>query len=412
MRLPWDITEQVETKKQLERAIHEAEKANEAKTTFLANISHELRTPMTAVLGFADILRIELNDPDHVEKVDTITRNGKYLLTLLDDLLDLSKIEVGKAEVARESVAVRSLIKDVSTLMSVRATQEGIPLYFEWLTEVPKRITADRIRTRQILVNLISNALKFTNEGEVRVRVSLNRENPTPTLDIAVSDTGIGIPLDQQQEIFQPFTQASYDTGREFGGAGLGLSISKRLAKAMGGTIAVQSELGKGSCFTLSLQVTEKQIRDLVQPVKQPAIKKTSSAKNKKLPHFDARILLADDRRDVWRVGKYFLERCGAEVSIAEDGRQALDATLAAIEAGNPFRLILMDMQMPVMNGEEAVRELRAKGVDVPIIALTADAMERQRDECLQAGCTDYFAKPIDGMKLMHLVASLLQPPK
>lgn len=399
-----DITEQVQMLKDLEKANLEAEKANKAKSAFLANMSHELRTPMTAVLGFAEILRAESNEPGYIDKVDSISRNGKYLLALLDDILDLSKIEAGRLGISKQSVDVPKAIDDVRSLMDVRAADEGVPLVFEWQTEVPKQITADRVRLRQVLVNLISNAIKFTDRGEVRVCVSLDQEKSL--LSFAISDTGIGMTPDQLERIFHPFTQASPATAQRFGGTGLGLTISKRLVDVMGGTIRVESQAGQGSCFTVSLPVTDVQLERLVQPTIE---KKVGQVKeNRAYPKIDARILLADDRRDVWRVGRYFLEKCGAEVTVAEDGRQAVDAAMKANEEDRPFALILMDMQMPVMNGRDAVRELRKRGFDQPIVALTADAMEGDRESCLDAGCTDYFTKPIDGMKLVSLVGSLL----
>lgn len=405
-----DITEQQRIQKKLEQANRVAERANKAKSEFLANMSHELRTPMTAMLGFAEILREESSDSDYLEKVDTIKRNGEYLLALLNDILDLSKIEAGKMEVEQESISVLDLVEDVQSLMQIRAVQEGIPLKFEFASSVPKSITADRTRTRQILVNLIGNALKFTDEGEVRVVIALKPASGArgALLQFEVQDTGVGMTEEQLQDLFQPFRQASSSTAKRFGGTGLGLSISKRLAERMRGEIAVESKHGRGSCFTLSLPVSQKQLQELVElsQVDQPS--SASEADEQGFPRIDARVLLADDRRDVWRVGKYFLEKCGARVCVAEDGRQALDAAERAQQEGDPFELILMDMQMPIMNGREAVLELRKRGHKLPIIALTADAMQGEREACLEIGCTEYFAKPIDGFKLMNLAASLL----
>ncbi len=403
-----DITEQVEIRKKLDLARHEAEKANEAKSAFLANISHELRTPMTAVLGFTEMLRSESSAPEYLEKLDTISRNGKYLLSILDDILDLSRIELGKVTVSHQSVDVCRLIEDVESLMGVRADAEGIPLRVEWKSDIPKRITADRVRTRQILVNLISNALKFTNEGEVKLQIGLSHNESGANIEFSVVDSGIGMTAEQQRIIFQPFTQASPETARRYGGTGLGLSISKRLAQAMSGKIAFESEVGKGSCFTLTLPVSKRELTKLVRdPGRRVSGKKPTNG-NGTLPKIKAKILLADDRRDVWRVCKFFLEKCGAKVTVVEDGRQAVDVTLSASRTEEPYELVLMDMQMPIMSGREAVQEIRAKGIKIPIIALTADAMEGEREACLEIGCSEYFAKPINGSKLMKLVASLL----
>lgn len=398
-----DITEQVEMQKALEQANQAAEKANKTKSTFLANISHELRTPMTAVLGFAEILRAESTAPGFIDKVDSISRNGKYLLALLDDMLDLSVIEADRLTVLKQDVDVPKIIDDVKSLMNVRAAEEGIPLNFVWNSAIPLTITADHVRLRQILVNLIGNAIKFTDQGEVRVAVGLDPQQAL--LLFEVSDTGIGMTPEQLERIFEPFTQATPETAQRFGGTGLGLTISKRLAVAMGGAIHVTSQAGLGSRFTLTLPVTEAQLKDLVQPSEaRPA----RHLNQQPLPRIEAKILLADDRRDVWRVGKYFLESCGAKVTVVEDGRQAVDTALQAEADGQPFSLILMDMQMPVLNGRDAVKELRAKGFVQPIVALTANAMEGDRQACLKIGCTDYVTKPIDGKNLIAVVAALL----
>lgn len=407
-----DITEQMRTQEKLERANRAALRASDAKTAFIANISHELRTPITAMLGFADILSLDAVDDEQAEKLNTIKRNGEYLLALLNDILDLSKVEAGKMEVENISINVVELLRDIRSLVSIRSAEEGIPLHFELEPGLPQFITADTTRVRQILVNLISNALKFTDEGEVRVHVRLLKSNSThkpASLCFEIHDTGIGMTAEQQQQLFKPFSQATPDTAKKYGGTGLGLSISRRLAEQMGGTILVRSEYQKGSCFTLSLPVTKEQMTITAEAGALSTSEKNNRKEKPSLPKFDARILLADDRRDVWRVGRFFLEKCGATVTIAEDGRQAIDAATRAREAGEPFSLILMDMQMPVMDGREAVTELRKQGFTVPIIALTAHAMEGEREACLNLGCTEYFSKPIDGRRLMNLVHDLLK---
>jgi two-component system, chemotaxis family, CheB/CheR fusion protein len=382
-----------------------ATQANVAKSQFLANMSHELRTPMTAIIGFADILKAELKDAGHRDRVETIKRNGEYLLALLNDILDLSKIEAGKLEIASESVDIRSVMEDVKSLMYVRSTEEGVPLTFHWNSKVPAEITADQIRIRQILVNLISNALKFTDKGQVKVDTELYSNDEHPRLDIRVKDTGIGMTDDEQSRLFEPFSQADAQTSRRFGGTGLGLNISKRLAEGMGAWISVKSKKGVGSTFTLSLPVSDDQLASLVSPEKNVHTKESPQPE---LPEIEAKVLLVDDRRDVWRIGKYFLEKCGASVTIAEDGRQAVDAAEYARDKGEPFDLILMDMQMPVMTGREAVKELRRREFSTPIVAITADAMDGERENCLKIGCNDYFPKPIDGPELTRRCAQLL----
>jgi len=425
-----DVTATRQARQTLERATHEAEAANQAKSAFMANMSHELRTPMTAVLGFADMLAEQLQDAEHVNKIRTIKRNGQYLLALLNDILDLSKIEAGKLAIEPKTFDVVQFIDEIHALMSVRAIDEGVQLHFGWTEKVPQQVTADQVRVRQILVNLISNGLKFTDEGEVRVTVGCHPENGRQTLDFVVEDTGIGIEPSQLPDLFTPFSQSGTKQRREYGGTGLGLSISKRLAEGMGGQIDVDSEPGRGSRFVFSLPLSFQQWQQSVPPQKldvaagddEEACTERSggrphSSKRRKrsltgdaapVPQIKARVLLADDRRDIWRIGKYFLEKGGAKVTVVEDGLQAVERLQQAAEQGKPFHLVLMDMQMPVMTGQEAVAEIREMGFDTPIIALTADAMEGERQACLEMGCDDYLPKPIDGQRLMRVVAEHL----
>ncbi|GAA4453665.1 chemotaxis protein CheB [Novipirellula rosea] len=403
-----DITDRMKVQEALQLANQEAKAASEAKNSFMANMSHELRTPMTAMLGFADMLSEELNDEPSLEKVTTIKRNGEYLLALLNDILDLSKIESGKMEIHPQTLSVRKLLGEVQELMQVRASEEGVPLTFDWSLDSPAEITADAVRVRQVLVNLISNALKFTDEGHVRVEISMNEETTPATIAIAVRDTGIGIHESHLAELFTPFSNTGAARRRRYGGTGLGLSISKRLAEGMGGQITVESELGVGSCFTFTLPLTPDQALNVRTLASEEPATEHAETKRGTFPKFSARVLLADDRRDIWRIGKYFLEKCGADVTVVEDGLQAVEETQRAHKEQRPFDLILMDMQMPVMTGQEAVAEIRELGFKTPIIALTADAMEGEREACIAMGCDDYFPKPIDGVKLMNLVAFYL----
>ena len=403
-----DVTEQRRVQIDLERTRREAQEASAAKSAFLANVSHELRTPLTAVLGFTDMLRDESDDPGRHEKLDTITRNGEYLLALLNDILDLSKIEAGKLDIAPAPFDLVRFVGELESLMSVRAVEQGIPLAFEWRSAVPGTVTADRVRVRQILVNLISNAIKFTDRGGVRVSIEAAGAGADRRLTVAVADTGIGMTPEQQARLFRPFAQVA-EHGARYGGTGLGLSISKRLATQMGATIAVESRLGQGSRFTLALPVAAAGDDVLVDPRRagaspEPAGDRPAGAAALK----GANVLLADDRRDVWRVVKYFLEREGADVTVAEDGRQAIDEARRALRGGRPFALVLMDMQMPVMSGPEAVGELRRAGFDLPIVALTADAMVGHREAFLELGFDEYLAKPVDGKILVSLAARML----
>lgn len=411
LQIDRDITNEREALEKLEKANSAAETANRAKTEFLTTISHELRTPMTAMLGFADILQREPDHPEFFERVETIRRNGEYLLALINDMLDLSKIEAGKVAIEKQQVDVVQLTEDVRTLMDVRAKEEGIPLSISFDTPVPRFVTSDRIRMRQILVNLISNALKFTNEGRVRVRIGLHKDDQLrDALVFEVEDTGVGIAPEGLKQLFQPFTQLVRESKHRYGGSGLGLSISKRLAERMGADITVESTLGIGSRFCLWHPVSSLEIQQLID-----ASSLRTSTTGSHLPDRDAsivplqaRVLLADDRRDVWRVAKYYLEKAGAIVSIAENGQIAIDEAVNARASGIPFDIVLMDMQMPVLNGKDAVIRLRQLGFDIPIIALTADAMEGEREICLSIGCRDYVPKPIHGPDLIRLLAKHL----
>jgi two-component system CheB/CheR fusion protein len=405
-----DVTEQMRAQQALKSANEAARIASEAKSSFLATMSHELRTPMTAVLGFAEMLKSESDDPEYLEKVDTIKRNGTYLLALLNDILDLSKVEAGKLQFLQENIDIRSVVAEVESLMQIRAREMKVPLRFEIADPLPAQIVADATRVRQILVNLTSNALKFSDSSEVVVSTYSTLENGRTVLKISVRDSGIGISKEQLSGLFTPFNQLPRPSTRTAGGTGLGLSISKRLAEGIGASIEVESELGVGSCFTLCLPIKTSKSRQTKarSQVIQRTFQPNGDSSDNNFPSINGRVLLADDRRDVWRVGKYFLEKCGADVTIVENGKQAVEAVSEAVESSNPFSLVLMDMQMPVMTGHDAVRELRRKGFDLPIIALTADAMEGEREACIEMGCNEYFPKPIDGPRLMNSIAELI----
>lgn len=409
-----DESEKMRTQQALNNANDAAKIANEPKSAFLAMMSHELRTPLTAILGFADMLKSESTDPEYLEKVDTIKRNGTYLLALLNDILDLSEVEAGKLRFVREDIDIRTVMAEVESLMQIRADEMRTPLRFAFGDHLPENINSDATRVLQILVNLISNALKFTDSGEVVVSTFTSVEDGTEFLKISVRDFGIGISNDRLADLFTPFNQANKPMTFGSGGTGLGLSISKRLAEGLGGVIDVESDLGEGSCFTLSLpiQTSGSKLLDLDSPPFTRSFQNSDGdVSESALPSIDGKVLLADDRRDIWRVGKYFLEKCGAEVTVVENGKQAVEAVIAAASENAPFSLVLMDMQMPIMTGHEAVRELRRLGFELPIIALTADAMDGEREACIKMGCNEYFPKPIDGPRLMNSIASLIQQP-
>ena len=393
----------------LKRANQEAEQANHAKSEFLANMSHELRTPMTAILGFADVLADSVQLPEQRDAVNTIKRNGAYLLELVNDILDLSKIEAGKVQVEQIRAETLAVIADVASLMRVRAAAKGLPLDVQYVGPIPETILTDPTRLRQILINLIGNAIKFTEVGRVRLVVKLCATPHGPRLHMDVVDTGLGINDAQLARLFQPFTQADASTTRRFGGTGLGLSISKRFAHMLDGDLYVTSRLGQGSTFTLEIAVGDLTgVRMLAGPL-ESGTNHGHDAQEQEV-QIEGRVLMAEDGPDNQRLISFVLRRAGAEVTVVDNGQAAVDLALAAQREGNPFDCILMDMQMPVMDGYAATRSLRAAGYTGPIIALTAHAMSGDENKCLEAGCTDYTAKPIQRYSLLAKVARYCGP--
>jgi signal transduction histidine kinase/ActR/RegA family two-component response regulator len=396
--------------RQLEQARLSSDAANAAKSTFLANMSHEIRTPMTAILGYTDMLLEAGGDvapSERQEWLQVVRRNGKHLLELINDILDLSKIEAGKMAMEHAPCDVRQIVDDVVQTLRSRAREKRILLRLEFGGGIPREVKSDALRLRQVLVNLVGNAIKFTDAGEVAVRVAWQQSGDCRLL-IDVADTGIGMSAQQVGRLFRPFTQADGSTTRRFGGTGLGLTISKRLVELLGGELSVRSEPGAGSTFRVALPTPEAEMID-VDATAAPA--ECARAADVELPSEErllhGRILLVDDGIDNQRLLAMLLRKAGAEVTIADTGRSALDA----IE-GDEFDLVLMDMQMPDMDGYSAVSALRERGCGTPVIAVTAHAMAGDRERCLAAGCTDYLAKPIDRSLLlrtvsMHLCAAM-----
>jgi CheY-like chemotaxis protein len=401
-----DSTERRRTEESLERAKEAAEAADRAKSEFLANMSHEIRTPMTAILGFTDLLMSpDLARDEQAEFLDGIRRNGKALLELIGDILDLSRLEADRLTPERVACPVQQIIDDVVSVVAVQAREKGLLLKIVRETPLPEMIQTDPARLRQILVNLVGNAMKFTEEGEIRVDVRYFREAKGPArMEFAVSDTGIGIPPEKMQELFQPFTQADASASRRYGGTGLGLAVSQRLAKALGGNITVASELGQGSTFTLTIDAGSPE-GVYKPPASQAAMKSEQPVSSRSGPPLGGRLLLVEDEPDIQRIIGLLLRKTSLEVQVAGSGPTACDMAAKSKAEGRPYDLILMDIQMPGMNGYETTRALRRDGWRGPIVALTAHAMVGDREKCLAAGCDDYIAKPGIAAGLSDLLA-------
>jgi CheY-like chemotaxis protein len=375
-------------------------------------MSHEIRTPMTAVLGYTDLLldrKHGITNPDEVaEAVMTIKRNGTYLLELVNDILDLSKIEAGRLTVESVRVSPVELLADVRRLMGVRAQAQGLAFHLDLGTNVPETIETDPTRLRQIIVNLVGNAIKFTESGSVSLRMLEIERDGNPWLQFSIEDTGIGMTQEQLTRVFQPFTQADSSTTRQYGGTGLGLTISTRLTQLLGGVLEADSEADRGSCFRISVPTGPLDgVARIADPLEWLEHRTPETDTTGKIGRLDCRVLVAEDGVDNQRLIRAILTPRVREIVLAENGQVAFELAMNAVIDGRPFDVILMDMQMPVLDGYEATRRLRMNGYEGPILALTAHAMEGNRDRCLEAGCDDFATKPINRTELLEKIARL-----
>ncbi len=395
----------------LTASIKQAEAASLAKSEFLANMSHEIRTPMTVILGYAELLsgdgKLVADSNKRQEALEAIKRNGQQLLEILDDILDLSKVEAGKLAVERFPCSPRQVVQEISELMQVRADEKGLKFESCCEASAPDFVETDPTRLRQILINTVGNAIKFTETGGVRLAV---RGATTPQgaarVQFDISDTGIGMSEEQLAKLFLPFSQADASMTRKYGGTGLGLSICTRLVALLGGEIDVTSKQGEGSVFRISLPVGTPPEVETLPPSEEPAPLLPHGPEKPRAETLrpTARVLLAEDSPDNQRLIDLILGDAGIEVTIVEDGQAAVDKVLESMRSGEPFDAVLMDMQMPVLDGYTAARRLRDHGCTLPVVALTAHAMKGDREKCLAAGCDAYLTKPLDLSVLVEVI--------
>ena len=382
-----------------------AEAENRSKSEFLARLSHELRTPLSAILGFTELLLYKSTDPENSAHLHIVHRNGKHLLGLLNDILDLSKIEAGKLEFEMQPVSLSAFITDIYFLMQGAAVDKNLKLRVEAPHPLPVTIHTDPMRLRQILLNLMGNAIKFTMEGEVLLSIHLIREGDEPKIQFSVKDSGVGIDPESLSVIFEPFIQAKNARMHSGEGTGLGLAISKQLVECLGGHIQVSSEVGQGSEFSFTLDVEDSDPAEMEILLLDFDLE---PAKNIQIPHFTGRVLVADDLNDIRTLIGHFVELTGAEVSYAIDGADVLRIINADKAQGKSFDLVLMDIHMPVMDGHQAAKYLRQEGFTLPLIALTAAHMKGDMNRCFESGFTAYLGKPVDQARLYNCLARFL----
>ena len=367
----------------------QAEHASRVKNLFLANMSHEIRTPLNSILGFSDLLRDPtLTEPEKMRYLDIIKRTGTNLATIINDILDVTRVEAEQIEIAKSDFSLNQVLNDLQLLLQIRCEEKGVHLSVQKVGEVSDFMRTDAIRLRQILLNVIGNAIKFTEKGSIDVRY----EVVDGQLCFSVKDTGPGITTHQMDQLFQPFSQGDSSIRKKFGGTGLGLVLSKKLAQLLGGDVSLlESTVGKGSTFLVKVAYL---------PVSQDELQKDKVKKESLVNLQNKKILVVEDTKENQWLLQFYLTKSGAQVEVASNGEEGVQKALS-----EEFDLILMDMQMPVMDGYAATEALREKGYTKPIIALTGFAMIGDREKTMQSGCTDYLSKPVEKLKLLEFVS-------
>lgn len=401
---------------ELKSALSMVEQAIQAKNDFLSNMSHEIRTPMTAIIGYSEVLKESVIQPEQHDLIETIQRNGDHLLQVINDILDISKIELGQYELKTEACSPVKILQDVIAAHQPKAVQKGLRLLTNIHESIPVTIQSDPMLLKQVLNNLVCNAVKFTDNGFVQIEIrAFTRSNFERLLQFNVADSGIGISQDNLKRIFDPFTQADNSVSRPYNGTGLGLTLSQKLVQLLGGKLSVQSTVNQGSVFSVTLNAGNKTSENPktgrwldLDNQKTLSLTSTDVREEGNSTTEKGRVLLVDDTQEIRRLFSYMLAKMGLEVVTASNGREAIEKIQQAEGQGEPYDLILMDMQMPVMDGYEATRFLRSQNHQIPVIAITAHTLISDREKCIAAGCSDYLGKPVKFDALSEMVSRYL----